>query len=109
MHGLSACWTAIAPHLPPVTAGSGSIASGLRVLLGPRSQCRGEPLQARWALTGTSGAMHPPAVQPQRNKTPFTQQSRRHFLLQGCLQGPAALRRRQSTHLPTSLNQGKRS
>lgn len=108
-HGLSACWTAIAPHLPPVTAGSGSIASGLWVPLGLRSQCGEEPLQARWALTGTSRAMHPPAVQPPRNKTPCTQQSQWHFFLQGCLQVPAALRRRQSTHLPTSLNQGKRS
>lgn len=78
-HGLSVCWTAMAPRLPPaasqepvphntVTAGSGSIASSSRVPWGPGSQCRGEPSQARWALTSTGGATHPPAARPQGNE-----------------------------------------
>lgn len=119
-HGLSACWTAAAPRLPPaasqepvphstVRAGSGSIASGSRVPQGPGSQCGGEPSQARWALTGTGGdnaSSHGAAL---GRRMPCVWQSRQRFLPQGCLGVPAVLRRSRSAHLPTSLNQGKRS
>lgn len=53
-----------------VRAGSRSIASGLWVLRGPGSQCRGQPPQARWALTSTGRAMHPPTAQPQGDERP---------------------------------------
>lgn len=52
-----------------VTADSGSLASSSQVPRGPSSQCRGQPSQARWALSSTGGTTHPPVGSPGETNT----------------------------------------